>query len=159
MKPKLYLETSFISDLTAQPSRDLVTAGRQEVTREWWQQRRADFHLYTSELVIEEAGAGDTAASKERLSVLRTLPLIALTEAAVQLADDMVETGPLPRQAAADALHISVAVIAKIDYLLTWNFKHLANAFIRRKVEAFCFGRGYEPCMICTPEEIPENEP
>ena len=157
MKPKLYLETSIISYLTAQPSRDIVTAARQQITREWWQNRRERFDLYISEYVVGEARLGDTGAAELRLQALEGIALIQLSEEAVLLAEELVAKGPLPEKAALDALHIAAAVSAGVEYLLTWNFKHLANAAMRSKIESMCRWRGYEPCIICTPEELSEE--
>jgi hypothetical protein len=153
----LYIETSIISYLTAQPSRDIVTAGRQQITREWWQKRRTDFDLYISEFVIGEASSGDAGASALRLAALEGIPEIALTERAARLAEHLVATGALPSKAALDALHIAVAVSGGVDYLLTWNFKHLANATMRGRIDRACRSYGYEPCIICTPEELLEE--
>ena len=157
MKPKLYLETSIISYLTAQPSRDIVTAARQQITREWWQKRREGFDLYVSEFVIAEARLGDIRAAELRLQALNDIALIQLAEDAALLAEELVAKGPLPEKAALDALHIAASVSAGVDYLLTWNFKHLANAAMRSKIEAICRLRGYQPCIICTPEELLEE--
>lgn len=157
MKPKIYLETSIISYLTALPSRDIITAARQEITREWWQKRRERFDLYVSEFVIAEARLGDVRWAQLRLQALEDIALIQLTEDAALLAEELVAKGPLPEKAALDALHIAAAVSGGVDYLLTWNFKHLANASMRSKIEAMCRLRGYEPCIICTPEELLEE--
>ena len=157
MKPKVYIETSIVSYLTSHPSRDVVTAGRQQVTREWWQRKRSAFDLYVSEFVITEASAGDETMASLRLRALTDIPEIRLTEAARSLARQLVDGGPLPEKAALDALHIAVAVSGGVDYLLTWNFKHLANAVLRARIEKFCRSSGFEPCIICTPEELAEE--
>lgn len=157
MKPKLYIETSIVSYLTALPSRDIVTAARQQLTREWWQRRRPDFELFVSEFVIREARSGDPSAASLRMEALTGIPEIELTARAAQLAEELVEKGPLPKKAALDALHIAVAVAGGVDFLLTWNFKHLANAAMRSKIDLVCRSWGYEPCVICTPEELLEE--
>jgi len=157
MKPKIYLETSIVSYLTAQPSRDIITAARQQITREWWQKRRERFDLYVSEFVITEARLGDVRQAELRLQTLEGIALIQLTEGAALLAEELVAKGPLPEKAALDALHIAAAVSGGVEYLLTWNFKHLANASMRNKIESMCRLRGYEPCVICTPEELLEE--
>lgn len=157
MKPKVYLETSIVSYLTAQPSRDIVTAARQQVTREWWQKRREKFDLYVSEFVISEARLGDGRLAEFRLQALEGIALVQLTEDGALLAEELVAKGPLPEKAAVDALHIAAAVSAGVDYLLTWNFKHLANAAMRSKIDSVCRLWGYEPCVICTPEELLEE--
>ena len=157
MKPKVYIETSIVSYLTAEPSRDLVTAARQQITHDWWTNRRDGFDLYISEFVVSEARLGDAAMARRRLELLAGIPEIELTEETEALAEQLVEKGPLPPKAALDALHISIAVTGGTDYLLTWNFKHLANAIIRRKIESACRQAGYEPCGICTAEELLED--
>jgi hypothetical protein len=157
LKPKVYIETSIVSYLTGLPSRDIVTAARQQVTRDWWQTRRGKFDLYVSEFVIGEAGDGDSSAASRRLQALEGIPELDLSEEVPALAEELIRSGPLPAKAALDALHIAAAVSSGLDYLLTWNFKHLANAAIRARVEAVCRSSGYEPCIICTPEELLED--
>lgn len=157
MKPKIYIETSIVSYLTALPSRSIVTAARQQITRDWWKTRRGKFDLYVSEFVIGEAGDGNATAAARRLQALEGIPELKLSEDVPALAEELVRSGPLPSKAALDALHIAAAVSNGLDYLLTWNFKHLANASIRTRIEAVCRDSGYEPCIICTPEELLED--
>lgn len=157
VKPRVYLETSIVSYLTAQPSRDIVTAARQQITREWWQTRRREFELFVSEFVISEAGGGDASAAQLRLDALEGIPELELTETVPLLAEELIRKGSLPSKAALDALHIAAAVSSGIHYLLTWNFKHLANAAMRTRIEEVCRDLGYEPCIICTPEELLED--
>ena len=154
MKPKLYIENSIISYLTAEPSRDIITAARQALTRQWWNEKRLDYELYISEFVISEAIAGDSEMATQRLQVIADIAEVELTETAAEFAEILVAEGPLPRKAALDALHIAVAVSGGIEYLLTWNFAHLANATIRNQIERKCRSKGYEPSIICTPEEL-----
>lgn len=153
-KPRVYLETSVISYLTARLSRDLVTVGRQELTREWWEQQRTRFGLFISEFVAAEAAAGDPQAARARLELLAQVPEVTLTDETRELARSLLEPGPIPRSAAIDAFHIAAAVTGAGDYLLTWNFKHLANAALRKGIDAICLAAGYEPPVICTPEEL-----
>jgi len=154
MKPKLYIENSIVSYLTGDPSRDIITAARQALTRQWWNHKRLDYDLYISEFVIAEATAGDPEMAAKRLKALEGIAEIELTETTAKLAQVLVSEGPLPRKAALDALHIAVAVGGGVEYLLTWNFKHLANATMRNQIERLCRSRGYEPPIICTPEEL-----
>ena len=157
MRPKLYIETSIISYLTSDPSRDIVTAARQQLTRDWWKAKRTNFDLYISEFVLTEARAGDQRLAALRLAALQGIQEIKLTETAERLASTFLSRGTLPQKAAVDALHIAVAVSGGIDYLLTWNFKHLANAALRSSIERLCRAHGYEPCIICTSEELLEE--
>jgi predicted nucleic acid-binding protein len=157
MKPKVYLETSVISYLTSRPSRDLIVAANQQITQDWWQIRRAGFDLYISQLVIQEASAGDETMAEQRLQVIEDIPLLELSEEAVTFAERLVKDGPLPQKAVEDALHIAVATLNGMDYLLTWNFRHIANATMRYKIERVCRSEGYEPPVICTPQELLEE--
>jgi len=156
MKPKVYVETTIISYLTARPSRDLIIAGHQQVTHEWWQTSRHDFAVVSSQLVIREAGAGDSEAAKERLTLLDKLTLLEITEEALALAQHILQTGAIPVGFPEDALHVAVAAVNGIEYLLTWNYKHLVNAGMRGKIEAACRELGYVAVIICTPEELME---
>lgn len=156
-KAKVYIETSVISYLTSRPSRDVVIAGHQQVTQDWWGTRREGFHLVISELVVQEASAGDAEASAARLRALEGVEVLEISEDARVLASKLVDPGPVPKKAVEDALHIGVAVTNGVEYLLTWNYKHLANAAMRSSIEDICRANGYEPSVICTPEELMED--
>ncbi len=156
MRAKVYIETTVISYLMARPNRDVVIAGHQKITRDWWQTCRDRFDLVASQLGVREASAGDPQAAKERLERLTTLTLLEVTEEAVTLAQELITTGAVPEKAAEDALHLAIAVTNGVEYLLTWNGKHLANATRRTKIEDVCRSAGYEPVIICTPEELLE---
>ena len=135
----------------------MVMAAHQELTLQWWEQRAGVFALVVSELVREEAGRGDPGASADRLAVIDDLPILAVSDEAVSLAGQLVGTGPIPDSAAADALHIAVAAVNGVDYLLTWNCKLLANAVHRSQIEAMVEKAGYACPIICTPEELLED--
>ena len=158
MKPRVYLETTIPSYLTAWPSRDLVRAARQQITRDWWDRRRAEFELYISQVVLRECQAGDATAAAERLKILQDLPLLEQTEEATRLAQALVDRVPLPERAAVDALHVAIAAVHGVDYLLTWNCTHIANATLRDPIESVCRENGYEPPAICTPDELLAEE-
>jgi hypothetical protein len=155
LKPKVYLETTVISYLTATPSRDIVQAAHQQVSREWWE-RRGDFDLFASQAVITESSRGDPSAAARRLALLEDVAILEVTEDASRLAEAFIEQHALPAKAAVDALHIAVAVVMAMDYVLTWNCTHIANAVIRPKIEDACRQLGYDPPVICTPEELME---
>jgi predicted nucleic acid-binding protein len=156
-KPKVYLETSVLSYLTARPSRDIIVAAHQQTTAEWWQRHRTDFELVASQLVVQEASAGDPEAAAARLRLLDGVELLAATDAALSLARELIEQRTVPRKAAEDALHIAIAVTNGVDYLLTWNYKHLANARMRTGIERVCRQQGFEPSIICSPEALLEE--
>jgi predicted nucleic acid-binding protein len=150
----VYLETSIVSYLTSRPSRDLIAAGHQQLTHEWWRVRRPTFRLFVSELVLQEAGRGDAEFAAKRLGILHELPQLEIRPDALGLARTLIEHGPLPTTAAADALHIAIAAAHGMEYLLTWNCKHIANAEIRPSIERVCRDEGYEPPVLCTPGEL-----
>jgi hypothetical protein len=154
MPARVYVETSIISYLSARPSRDLVVAGHQQLTHEWWQSQRPRFSLFASQLVLQEAGRGDPEAARMRLQVLEGVSLLEVRTEALALAQALLGRGPLPERAAADALHIAIAAIHGVEFLLTWNCKHIANAQMRPLIERICRGQGYEPPVLCTPEEL-----
>ena len=156
MKPKVYIETTIASYLTGWPSRDLVIAAHQQITREWWQ-GRSRFDLYVSQIVIQEAAGGDPEAAAFRVQNLEGIHVLELSPEARALAQQLVTQGPLPEKAGLDALHIGIAVVNGMDYLLTWNCTHIANATIRPMIEATCRLTGYEAPVICTPEELMEE--
>jgi hypothetical protein len=154
MKPRIYLETTIPSYLTAWPSRDLVRAAHQQLTSEWWQRRRVEFELFVSQVVMRECQGGDPIAAAERLGVLRDLPLLEQTEQATDLALELLKRVPLPERATVDALHIAIATVHGVDFLLIWNCAHIANAALRDQIELVCRDAGCEPPTICTPEEL-----
>lgn len=153
MKQKVYLETSIISYLAARPSRDIIIAAHQELTNEWWENRRKRFDVFVSQLVIQEAKAGDKSAAQKRLDILEQMPLLELNEKVISSARILMGE-VMPPKAVEDALHIAVATIHGMDYLLTWNCKHIANAEKEHAIAAVCRSNNFEPPIICTPEEL-----
>ena len=159
MAERAYIETTVVSYLTARPHRDVVIAGHQQVTREWWDSRRNDYELCVSQLVLGEAADGDPEAAQERLAILRPMTVLETTTAALGLAKELIQAGALPAKAAGDALHIAVAATHAVPYLLTWNCRHLANAAMRPLIESVCAAKGFKAPIICTPEELLESSP
>ena len=156
MKPTVYLETSIIGYLTSGPSRDLITAANQQLTHEWWTGHRERFDIFVSQFVIDECGEGDAVAAQERLEVLTDIRQLDTIEDVENVAEELVKQVPLPEKAGVDALHIAVATVHGMEYLLTWNCTHIANAALRPQIEAVCRSFGYEPPTICTPQELME---
>jgi predicted nucleic acid-binding protein len=154
MPGTVYVETSVVSYLTARPSGNIVIAAHQQLTREWWNTRRRIFRLYTSQLVLREAAGGDPEMAAERLRLLQELPALDISDRAGSLAKALVSAGAPPAAAPEDALHIAIAVVNGLEYLLTWNCRHIANAAMRRRIERVCRAEGYEPTILCTPEEL-----
>jgi predicted nucleic acid-binding protein len=154
MKPKVYLETSVVSYYTSRPSRDLVTAARQQVTREWWEESRGHFETYISALVFEESKGGDPAVAEKRLEAIAGMPVLKLTEEAERLAKEIIKLGQIPPENLEDALHIALATVNGMDFLLTWNFNHINNAIIKTKIIKVAEKNDYECPVICSPEEL-----
>ncbi|HZO54558.1 MAG TPA: type II toxin-antitoxin system VapC family toxin [Bryobacteraceae bacterium] len=154
MKPRIYLETTIPSYLTSRPSRDLVIAGHQQITRDWWEARRQSFQLFISQLVVDEASAGDAGAARERLKVIEAVPLLDITPEVAMLASNILASGRIPRKAAADAAHIAIAAVHGIEFLMTWNCVHIANAALTKALVALCRQQGFDCPVICTPEEL-----
>ncbi len=150
----VYLETTFISYLAARPSGDLVVAAHQKTTQDWWLTRRSEFRCHVSQLVIDEISAGDPAEAQKRLAVIAGLGNLELSPEVISLAGAIMAAGMLPPHAYADAAHVAVATVHGVDYLLTWNCKHLANAQIARQIARVCESRGRRMPIICTPEEL-----
>ncbi|OQW90943.1 MAG: DNA-binding protein [Thiotrichaceae bacterium IS1] len=154
MKPKVYIETSIPSYLTARPSNDIRAMANQNVTLEWWETRRVSFDLFISEFVLAEVSLGNPEAAQKRLAAIAGLPELTVTEEAKSLANVLMTEGAIPKNSEMDAYHISVAAANGMDYLLTWNCAHIANATLRPKIEAICRKHGFEPPIICTPQEL-----
>lgn len=154
MKARVYLETSIVSYLTARPSRDVLAVAHQQISTEWWDRRRRDFDVVISVLVLNEARRGDPDAAQRRLELLQGIPRVEVTEPAKELATNVVKEGLLPETAYPDALHIATATVHEVDYLLTWNCSHIANAEILPKVAAICERSGLALPYVCTPEEL-----
>lgn len=123
-------------------------AAYQQMTQDWWFDKRHNFNLYVSQLVLQEAAGGDKGAAEKRLEALQGMPVLPIDNEPSALAEKVVQHGLLPQKAFVDATHIAIATTSKMDYLLTWNLKHIANATIRRDVESLCRAEGYNPVTI-----------
>jgi len=156
MKSKIYVETTVISYLTALPSADLILAAHQQITRDWWK-RRQRFDLFISQAVLREITAGDAEAASLRLAAVDGIPILAIGTDTLELAERLLLTKAIPAKAEVDAVHIAVAVVNGMDFLLTWNCAHIANAAIRGRIEETCREMEFEPPIICTPEELMEE--
>jgi hypothetical protein len=153
-KKKVYIETSIVSYLTARPSSELVAAAWQKVTIDWWNERKGYFDLFTSEVVIEEAGRGDEDAAAHGLEAFVGILLLAITDEVVALSESFIQRGILVRQAIGDSLHIALAAVHGLDYLLTWNYRHIANAENKPLIRKICLENGFLYPEICTPQEL-----
>jgi uncharacterized protein YcgL (UPF0745 family) len=157
MKRKIYVETSVISYLTARPSKNVIEAGHQQSTYLFWD-RRTEFDLVASELVVTECGAGDVTAANKRLDALSAIPLLDITIRSLELAKELVVAGIVPAKASEDAMHISIATVHFVDYLLTWNCRHIANPEIQARIAEYFQQQGLFLPFICTPDELLGDE-
>jgi predicted nucleic acid-binding protein len=156
MPQNVYVETSIISYLTARPSRDVVTAAHQQLTLDWWRTARPGFRVFISELVVQEVSMGGPEPARLRLAALEGIPLLELSENARVLAKDLITRLSIPPRATMDALHVALAADNGVDFLLTWNCRHIANAKSRHLIERCLRSHGYDPPVLCTPEELME---
>jgi hypothetical protein len=154
MSETVYIETSILGYLTARPSRDIVVSANIQITREWWDTRRSDFQLYSSQAVVKETSQGDAAIAVQRLEILRDFSLLDLNQSVLDLAEQFLGRSNLPAKADVDAVHIAAATVHGMDYLLTWNCKHIANAQIQGKLAEISLDFGYELPVLCTPYEL-----
>lgn len=150
----VYLETSFISYLTARPSRTIVGAAHQEITRDWWARKSTAFELRISELVVRECAAGDSEAAQRRLDAIANIGRLEINGRVEEIALGLVRRGLVPPQVAEDALHIAIAAAHGADFILTWNFKHIANPMMQRRIAGYLDELGFPLPFICTPEEL-----
>ena len=158
MPDAIFIETTIPSYYVARPSRNVIQLARQELTRKWWDFHRHDFELHTSQVVLEEAADGEIGMAHQRLALLSSVPLLSLDELTTDLASELLQTAILPAVAARDALHLAVAAVHGMRFLLTWNCKHIANPHLRERIRT-CFSRhGVDLPVICTPEEFLGDE-
>jgi hypothetical protein len=151
---KIYIETSIVSYLTARPSSNLIAAAWQKETLDWWTIQRHQFALYISDIVLEEAGMGDSTAASRRLEALADIPVLALNESVVKLSKVLIQEGGLPTKALDDALHIAFSAVHEMDYLLTWNCRHIDNAQKKPMIRRICRAHGFICPEIATPIEL-----
>ena len=156
-KPKVYVETTVVSDATALPARDVVQLGRQVVTRDWWATAGERFDLYSSKVVDREIRMGDPEAARRRVDAMRGLPELEVGPLEVELAQKLIDGKVVPKEYPDDALHIAVAAIHGMDYLVSWNFKHITNGQTIPLVAKICKDARYECPCICTPQMLLEG--
>lgn len=154
----VYLETSIISYLRQKPGTQVVLAARQLLTHQWWNDERSNYQLVASQLVIDEASAGNPSLAAERLQLLAGIPLLQLDPVIADIADEIMSRAILPEKARTDALHIATVAHHRIQYLLTWNCRHIANARILPRIHDVLNDLLIPIPVICTPEEMVGND-
>jgi predicted nucleic acid-binding protein len=149
-----YIETTVIGHLVGRLHTNAAIAARQQITRDWWVAAQSQFRMLISQVVVEECAAGDPVAAWERTQVTDSLSLLDISEMCHELANELMTRGAVPASEPRDSLHIATSAVYGVNYLVTWNFKHIANAAMRSRIEAVCRDAGFEPPIICTPEEL-----
>jgi len=158
MKPSVYIETTIPSYYVAHESRNIIQLARQQLTKEWWDTRRDNYALFTSQVVLEEISDGDERMARDRILLIEALPLLDVDESVEELAQELLDRRIIPVKATRDALHIAVSAVQKMDYLLTWNCKHIANPHIQNSIRACFSAHAVDIPVICTPEEFIGDE-
>lgn len=155
-KSTAYIETTVIGHLVGRIRGDPIVAGRQTVTRQWWPTAVTKYRFFVSKVVADECAAGDPDAAKERLDILESLEFIATSPSVDELAHKLIEEFAVPKTEPRDAVHISLAAVNGLEYLVSWNFKHIVNPTTRSAIERVCRDAGFVPPIICTPDELME---
>jgi hypothetical protein len=154
MRPKLYLESTIPSYLVARPSRDVILAGQQKCTRDWWSKRAGDFEIFVSDVVAEEIAAGEAGMAGRRMELIRPFARLVASDKVSEVVSALIHGGPLPPKAARDAAHIALAAVHGMHFLLTWNCTHIANAQMYAKLREICEAHDCDCPVICTPDEL-----
>lgn len=150
----VYLETTVVGNVAGRIHPNPVIASRQHKTRRWWATAKSDYRLFVSQLLLDECGAGDPSAAQERIDEIKELPRLDITDDVRDLASALMAGGAIPTSEPRDALHVAIAAVHGVQYLVTWNFKHIANATLRTKINDVIRDNGFEAPIICTPEEL-----
>src|ERR1039458_6974793 len=155
---RIYIECTIPSYVVARPARDLLQAARQQQIKDWWDLRRHKHELFTSQLVLDEIGVGELAMAQLRLQSLQAIPLLRLTDETKELARRILTSGLLPATDDRDCTHIALASVYKMDILLSWNCRHIANAAIQARLRRLVESAGFCFPVICTPDELMESD-
>src|SRR5438445_8567856 len=151
---RIYIESTIPTYVVARPARDLLQAARQQLARDWWDLKRQQHELFTSQVVLDEIAAGEREMAKRRLELIAGLTVLDLTPDAETLADRILHSGLLPVTADGDAAHIALATVHKLDILLTWNCRHIANAAIQSRLRDLAEESGFALPVLCTLDEL-----
>ncbi len=154
MPEAVFIETTIPSYYVARPPQDIVQAARQRLTIEWWDKHRSKYELLSSQIVIDEIAQGESAMAAKRLQMLADVRLLVINDAVVEVAEGLLTDGVVPAKAADDAFHIACAGVHRVDFLLTWNCRHIANPHNRDRIRRRFDGHGLDLPVICTPEEF-----
>jgi hypothetical protein len=151
---RIYIESTIPSYVVARPARDLLQAARQQLTKDWWDLKRANHELFTSQVVLDEITDGEAGMAQQRLDLMAAIPLLDLTDEANSLTKAILASGLLPAEADRDAAHIALATVHEMDVLLSWNCRHIANAAIQARLRRLAEKAGFALPVLCTPDEL-----
>ena len=154
----VYIETTVIGNIAGRIHPNPRIAARQNITREWWLIAASHYRLLASAMVISECSDGDASAATERLQVLDGIELLASSEDVDALAQALIDNRAVPASESRDAFHIAIAAVNGVQYIATWNFKHILNPTLQGTIALVCRECGYEPPIICTPEQLLEAQ-
>ena len=151
---RIYIESTIPSYVVARPARDLLQAARQQTSKDWWELKRHQHELFTSQIVLAEISSGETEMAKQRLETLAGIPVLRVNEQAENLTLQILGSGLLPADADRDAGHIALATVYEMDILLSWNCRHIANAAIQARLRKLAAKSGLTLPVLCTPDEL-----
>jgi predicted nucleic acid-binding protein len=154
--PRADIESSVPSFYVARPSRQLALIAKQQATKDWWDGGCSGLEIVTSLETLDEIAKGDSEKAQERLDLVSELPILAVTDDVADLAEKLVDSGIVPKKASSDAIHIAVASVHAVEFLVTWNFRHIANPFLRERIRDLVNGKGFRMPTMCSPEELLE---
>jgi hypothetical protein len=152
--PSVYIETTIPSYLVARPSRDLITAAHQQISHEWWGTARRRFDCYVSEAVLDEIRVGDPGYAAQRMEIVAEMDILAFSDDVEVLIRAYDRRLGLSGSATADLPHFAYAVAYNMDYLVTWNCKHIANGQVIKRLTVVNAQLGRPTPIIVTPEEL-----
>jgi hypothetical protein len=151
---RIYIESTIPSYVVARPARDLLQAARQQTTKDWWDLKRDEHELFTSQVVLDEIASGEPVMAQQRLELMAQIQLLDLADDANALTKAILGSGLLPAEADRDAAHIALATVHEMDILLTWNCRHIANAAIQARLRRLAGTSGFALPLLCTPDEL-----
>ena len=157
IKPSVYLESTVVSYLVARPSSNPVLAARQKASRQLWENYADRFEFVTSHIVHNEIRQGNAGAARQRLEAVTLLRILETPPEVDTLAQKLLDSGAVPRNSLPDAQHIAIATVHNVEYLVSWNHRHIVNENKREHIEQICQEAGFQLTTICTPTQLMED--
>ena len=157
IKLRVYIEPTVVSYLVARPSNNPILAARQKASQRLWEDYADRFEYVISQLVQDEIQRGDVTAAQQRLEVVSPLTVLEILPEVDVLVQKLLEAGAVPGNSEPDAQHIAIATVHDVEYLVSWNHKHIVNEHKREHINHVCQEAGFQPITICTPAELIED--